>query len=132
MKNFKKEITTNEFCIFSGSKIPEGMRTASAKDAQIYYYTAPGHDNSVLKRSLLEQWVRASMEEIKKCSSYGEAHQAWENAPTMSFVKLIALEKMLSLTESKKRILGVFRNSPEDSFVKHLAFEKYQKLFIAA
>jgi len=125
----KLELTTNEIYVFTGSNIPEKYITKNAKNAGIFYYTANSlHENSVLKKSLWNQWIRTSMEEIKNCSSYSEAHQAWENAPTMSFVKDIAREKMLSLTNNKKKVLNIFRSSPGDSLIKQLAFEKYQSL----
>ena len=119
----KTDFTKLEINEFDDSMIPENLRTTVAKEAGDIYYTTKGS-----KKSLWNQWVSVSLKEIQDASTYQEACMAWENAPTMSFVKNIALEKMLSLTEDTKKILHIFRTAPHDSLVRYLAYGKMQKL----
>lgn len=121
----KKEFNQSTINIFTGLDIPGEYVAKNAKGAKKKFYSASQSLKSSLKKSLWEQWIRLSMEEINNCSSYRESCMAWENSPATSFVKNLALEKMLSLTEKKKCIMHIFDTSPDDSLVKRLAFKKF-------
>ncbi|PCI19880.1 hypothetical protein COB64_03225 [Candidatus Wolfebacteria bacterium] len=100
----------------------------TAKQAGSFYYTSPSNKRGGKSKKLWNLWVDISMEEIDNASNYKEARDAWEDAPTMSFVKCEALKKMLSFADDGKRITAIISCTPRDSMAYYLAVKKLNNL----
>lgn len=130
-KRKKIAMDKNDLYSFMGLIIPNELVASNSKQAGEFYHkndnVAP-QQSSPLSSALEIQWIRISIKEIEQAEDYNAARNAWENAPTMSSIKCLALEKMLSLTDDRKRIMSIFRSAPFSSLVKIRAFDKFQTL----
>lgn len=93
------------------------------------YYSFPFETNGPSKAAALFRWIDLSQKSVDKATSRPEAQKAWEECPTGSYVKEVALMKMLEFSTTKKEVKAVFSSTAHTSLVYRKALERLTKFY---